>query len=62
MQDIDDQRAVDKIDAEVDPTKVWHKTACILCSDNCGIEVRIEGREIIRVRGDKDHPAILVEE
>ncbi|MCC7076817.1 MAG: molybdopterin-dependent oxidoreductase [Acidimicrobiia bacterium] len=34
----------------------WHKTACILCSINCGLEVRTEGREITRVRGDKDHP------
>jgi anaerobic selenocysteine-containing dehydrogenase len=41
---------------ETDPTKVWHKTACVLCSNNCGIEVRIDGREITRVRGDKDHP------
>ena len=42
---------------ETDPTKQWHKTACVLCSANCGIEVRIDGREITRVRGDKDHPA-----
>ncbi|WP_423921617.1 molybdopterin-dependent oxidoreductase [Candidatus Poriferisodalis sp.] len=40
-----------------DPTKVWHKTACILCSNNCGIEVRLDGRKITRVRGDKEHPA-----
>ena len=33
-------------DTEVDPTKEWHKTACVLCSANCGIEVRIDGREI----------------
>ncbi len=35
----------------------WSKTACILCSINCGIEVQLEGRRIARVRGDKDHPA-----
>ena len=35
----------------------WHKTACVLCSINCGIEVKTEGREIVRVRGDKSHPA-----
>ena len=34
----------------------WHKTACILCSVNCGIEVRLDGRRIERVRGDKAHP------
>lgn len=42
---------------EEDPTKVWHKTACVLCSNNCGIEVRLDGRKITRVRGDKEHPA-----
>jgi anaerobic selenocysteine-containing dehydrogenase len=35
----------------------WHKTACILCSINCGIEVQLEGRRLTRVRGNKDHPA-----
>ena len=50
----DSSAAVDVIE---DPTKVWHKTACVLCSNNCGIEVRLDGRKITRVRGDKDHPA-----
>src|SRR5215472_3126308 len=31
----------------------WLKTACILCSVNCGIEVKIEDRHITRVRGDR---------
>src|SRR5260370_1350449 len=38
----------------------WHKTACILCSLNCGLEVKLggdDGRHIERVRGDKEHPA-----
>ena len=35
----------------------WKQTACVLCSINCGIEVKTEGREIVRVRGDKSHPA-----
>ena len=34
----------------------WHQTACILCSINCGIEVRLDGPTIKRVRGDKAHP------
>ena len=34
----------------------WHPTACILCSVNCGLEVRIDGPTITRVRGDKAHP------
>ncbi|HTN81560.1 MAG TPA: molybdopterin-dependent oxidoreductase [Acidimicrobiales bacterium] len=37
----------------------WHQTACILCSVNCGIEVRLDGRRIERVRGDKAHPTSL---
>jgi len=35
----------------------WHKSACILCSINCGIEVQLEGRRLTRVRGDKAHVA-----
>ncbi|MEW6128521.1 MAG: molybdopterin-dependent oxidoreductase [Acidobacteriota bacterium] len=34
----------------------WHPTACILCSRNCGLEVQISGREITKIRGDKNHP------
>ena len=34
----------------------WHPTACVLCSVNCGLEVRLDGRSITRVRGDKAHP------
>ena len=33
----------------------WHKTACILCESNCGIEVRLDGRRFVRIRGNKDH-------
>ena len=43
------------VDGGVDPTKVWHKTACVLCSNNCGVEVRLDGRTITRVRGNKAH-------
>ena len=37
----------------------WHKSACILCECNCGIEIRLgaNGRSFDRIRGDKDHPA-----
>ncbi len=38
----------------------WKKTACILCGSNCGVLVQLggrDGREIIRVRGDKEHPS-----
>jgi len=45
----------DAAEAEPDPSKVWHKTACILCSANCGVEVRLDDRIITRVRGNKAH-------
>ena len=35
----------------------WHKTACILCAVNCGLEVQTEGRRITKIRGDDAHPA-----
>ena len=35
----------------------WHATACILCSENCGIEVQVDGRRIARVKGDRRHPS-----
>jgi anaerobic selenocysteine-containing dehydrogenase len=37
----------------------WHRTACILCSLNCGLEVQIggpAGRHLTRIKGDKDRP------
>jgi anaerobic selenocysteine-containing dehydrogenase len=34
----------------------WKKTACIICALNCGLEVQTEGRRIVRIRGDKEHP------
>lgn len=37
----------------------WQQSACILCSINCGIEVRLggeDGRTFERIRGDKAHP------
>src|SRR5580765_3502835 len=37
-------------------TTTWHHTACILCSLNCGIEVRLDGRRLAGIRGDKAHP------
>ena len=37
----------------------WHPTACVLCSVNCGLEVKVDvaptGSSITRVRGDKAH-------
>lgn len=38
-------------------TPTWHKTACILCECNCGIEVQVEDRHLLRIRGDRSHPS-----
>jgi len=37
----------------------WTSTACILCSLNCGVKVQLseDGTEILRIRGDENHPA-----
>ncbi len=34
----------------------WHKTACIICALNCGLEVQTDGRRITKIRGDDAHP------
>jgi anaerobic selenocysteine-containing dehydrogenase len=34
----------------------WQKTACILCSVNCGLEVKLADGHIHKVRGDRTHP------
>jgi len=34
----------------------WKKTTCVLCANNCGLEVRVENNRITKVRGDKDNP------
>jgi anaerobic selenocysteine-containing dehydrogenase len=38
----------------------WHKTACILCECNCGVEIQLggaSGDRFARIRGDRAHPA-----
>lgn len=34
----------------------WHKTGCVLCAQNCGLEVFVENNRIAKVRGDRDNP------
>lgn len=38
-------------------TATWHKSACILCENNCGIQIQTDGRRFAKIRGDKDHVA-----
>ncbi|MFG1793491.1 molybdopterin-dependent oxidoreductase [Nocardia sp. NPDC049149] len=35
----------------------WHKTACILCENNCGLLIQLEDRRFAKIRGDKEHVA-----
>jgi anaerobic selenocysteine-containing dehydrogenase len=34
----------------------WHKTSCVLCAQNCGLEALVEDNRMVRVRPDKDNP------
>ena len=34
----------------------WKKSACVLCAQNCGLELLVEDNRIVRVRGDKANP------
>lgn len=33
-----------------------HKTGCVLCAQNCGLEVEVENNRIVKVKGDKENP------
>jgi anaerobic selenocysteine-containing dehydrogenase len=35
------------------------KTSCVLCAQNCGLEVEIENNRIIKVRGIKPIPGAV---
>ncbi len=32
----------------------WKKTSCVLCFNNCGLEVITEGSKILKVKADRD--------
>lgn len=34
----------------------WHKTGCVLCAQNCGLEIMVEDNRMVKVKGDKDNP------
>ena len=34
----------------------WYKTGCVLCAQNCGLEVLIEDDRMVKVRSDKNNP------
>ncbi len=37
-------------------TSDWQSTSCILCSTNCGLQVKIEDGHFVKIRGDKTNP------
>ena len=34
----------------------WHKTGCVLCAQNCGLQVLVENNRMVKVKPDKDNP------
>ncbi len=34
----------------------WKKTGCVLCAQNCGLEILVENNRMMKVRPDKDNP------
>jgi anaerobic selenocysteine-containing dehydrogenase len=34
----------------------WHKTGCVLCAQNCGLEILVEENRMVKVRPDKENP------
>ena len=34
----------------------WQTTSCVLCAQNCGLQVKVENNRIVKVKGDKTNP------
>ncbi len=34
----------------------WHKTGCVLCAQNCGLEILVEDGRMVKVKPDKSNP------
>lgn len=34
----------------------WKKTGCVLCGQNCGLEVLVKNNRMVKVKPDKDNP------
>ena len=32
-----------------------HKTGCVLCAQNCGLDVEVENNRIVKVKPDKSN-------
>lgn len=40
-----------------DQDGAWHRSACILCENNCGLRIQVAERRFVRIRGDQEHPS-----
>lgn len=57
MTNTDGTRTAEERSGVSAPEAVWHNTACVLCTCNCGVEIRFgDDGHFARVRGDKAHP------
>jgi len=36
--------------------EVWHKTGCVLCAQNCGLEALVDDNRMVKIRPDKANP------
>ena len=34
----------------------WHKTGCVLCAQNCGLEAQVVNNRLVKLKGDKGNP------
>ena len=34
----------------------WHRTGCVLCAQNCGLKVLVEGDRMVKVMPDGENP------
>jgi len=34
----------------------WHKTSCVLCPQNCGLEILVGNNKMVRARADRQNP------
>lgn len=47
-----------KLDCEGEPGR-WVHSACLLCSNGCGMDIAVKDERIVGVRGNVDHPVNL---
>ena len=47
-----------KVDADLDKSALnWHKSVCRFCGTGCGVQLGMQGKKLVALRGDAEHPA-----